>query len=462
MFDEVSRKIEADIRSGMALRTETAISRKGQYFLEKTELSEIVPRPTELMFDILKRIYAADGPVSRVYARHGIRYTDTDCLRVIDGELYVDRERELHGLLPGYGGLGGDDFVPRFRDIFQFFPTIRNILSLNIIRTQAHDTLFAALRDRIERRPSDADDPGRLIRELLDDYEVVFEVNLLAGLSMRKLLGVLDREAITLPEILGSGGFFFNPSHLAIRLPAGMQGNSLDILDESDFEHHDSLPARSLSPAMESWWSALSEYRKAFFRKRIAEVVAYERLREFGRWLAVKDIGLLRRALLERATLAGFLDSHVVLFGRLDTALTGEPDEAVCLEEREKYDGSRIDPLVSLRPSLSADPVLQSKGVGLSVGIATGVLVDVDGLLRGVHGDQSMILHSEVLSPDLVIYLDRVVGIVSLSGGMLSHAAIVARERGIPVVAKFCLGKNDMELGQLICIDGAAGTVVRI
>ena len=73
-----------------------------------------------------------------------------------------------------------------------------------------------------------------------------------------------------------------------------------------------------------------------------------------------------------------------------------------------------------------------------------------------------MILHSEVLSPDLVIYLDRVVGIVSLSGGMLSHAAIVARERGIPVVAKFCLGKNDMELGQLICIDGAAGTVVRI
>ena len=462
MFDEVSRQIEMDIRSGAALRTNTAISRKGQYFLEKTELSEIVPRPTELMLGILKRIYATDGPVSRVYASHGIRYTDTDCLRVIDGELYVDRERELHGLLPGYSGLGGDDFVPRFRDILRFFPTIRNVLSLNTIHTQAHDTLFVALRDRIKRRPPDADDPGQLMRELLDDYEVVFEVNLLAGLSMQKLLVVLNRESITLPEILGSGGVFSDSSHLAIRLPAGMRGNSLDILDESDFEHHDSLAVRSLSPAVESWWNALPEYRQAFFWKRIAEVVAYERLREFGRWLTVKDIGLLRKVFLGRATMAGFSDSHAILFGRLDTALTGELDEAVCLEERKKYDGSRIDPLVSLRPSLSADPALQSKGVGLSVGIATGVLVDVDGLLRGEHGDQPMILHSEVLSPDLATYLDRVVGIVSLSGGMLSHAAIVARERGIPVVAKFSLGQNDMALGQLIRIDGAIGTVVRI
>ena len=166
--------------------------------------------------------------------------------------------------------------------------------------------------------------------------------------------------------------------------------------------------------------------------------------------------------MLDQAIASGFSDARDILFGRLEPALTGDSEEAVCQEEKRQYTLYLTEDSGSIDHLPAAESLDRPMSMGVSAGVATGILVDTDGLLRGAYGDQATILYSEVLSPDLVAYLDQVVGIVSWSGGMLSHTAIVAREKGIPVVVKFPLGRDGVILGKMVRIDGASGVVTRI
>jgi pyruvate,water dikinase len=53
----------------------------------------------------------------------------------------------------------------------------------------------------------------------------------------------------------------------------------------------------------------------------------------------------------------------------------------------------------------------------------------------------------------------RAGAVVTETGGMLSHASIVAREFGLPCVASVH-GATDIPEGTMLCVDGAAGEVL--
>jgi phosphoenolpyruvate-protein kinase (PTS system EI component) len=55
--------------------------------------------------------------------------------------------------------------------------------------------------------------------------------------------------------------------------------------------------------------------------------------------------------------------------------------------------------------------------------------------------------------------LGLVSGIVTEVGGMLSHAAVIGREYGIPAVLNVAAATRLLQTGQLVEIDGNAGTV---
>jgi pyruvate,water dikinase len=56
--------------------------------------------------------------------------------------------------------------------------------------------------------------------------------------------------------------------------------------------------------------------------------------------------------------------------------------------------------------------------------------------------------------------LFRIAGaVVTDSGGALSHAAIVAREYGLPCVVATRIGTVAIRDGQMVTVDGGAGTV---
>jgi pyruvate,water dikinase len=97
-------------------------------------------------------------------------------------------------------------------------------------------------------------------------------------------------------------------------------------------------------------------------------------------------------------------------------------------------------------------------GVGASAGV-------VEGRVRVVSdpGDVALepgeILVARTTDPSwaTIMYLSE--GLVMDIGGMLSHAAIVARELGVPCVANTKVGTRVLHTGDLIRLDGGAGRV---
>ena len=112
------------------------------------------------------------------------------------------------------------------------------------------------------------------------------------------------------------------------------------------------------------------------------------------------------------------------------------------------------------RDAADADPgtVLVS-GLGASPGRASGtvrVVEQLDELDRVERGD---VMVTPMTSPDMVPALQRVDGIVTDDGGLTSHAAIVARELGVPAVTGTGDATDLLPEGTVVAVDGERGTV---
>ncbi len=104
-------------------------------------------------------------------------------------------------------------------------------------------------------------------------------------------------------------------------------------------------------------------------------------------------------------------------------------------------------------------PMLRLHGLGVSLGVARGsarVLADVSGLAEVRAGE---VLVCEATSPAWTPVFDRIAGCVCDQGGMLTHAAIIARELGVPAVCGVQRGTSTIRTGDLVEVDGEAGLV---
>lgn len=112
-------------------------------------------------------------------------------------------------------------------------------------------------------------------------------------------------------------------------------------------------------------------------------------------------------------------------------------------------------------PTVAAAARLQQlvRGLGASPGIASGgvrVLRSPADSTQLEHGD---VLVSAMTSPDWVPVMRRAAAIVTDSGGMTSHAAIVSRELGIPCVVGTHDATRVLRDGMQVTVDGGTGTV---
>jgi phosphohistidine swiveling domain-containing protein len=107
----------------------------------------------------------------------------------------------------------------------------------------------------------------------------------------------------------------------------------------------------------------------------------------------------------------------------------------------------------------SADKV---KGVAASMGIISGpiCLVLKDGDLRKVKKGDIVCTYSCSASFNIVVGLCA--GIVTDYGGMLSHAAIVAREYGVPAIVGSQHATSKFKDGDIVEIDSSSATVTLI
>jgi pyruvate,water dikinase len=73
--------------------------------------------------------------------------------------------------------------------------------------------------------------------------------------------------------------------------------------------------------------------------------------------------------------------------------------------------------------------------------------------------EDGAVIVTEMTSPDMMPAIRRAAGIVTDEGGMTSHAAIVARELGVPAVLGTSNATDAIEDGDLVTVDGDRGVV---
>ena len=368
----------------------------GKFYFEKTEVCDVAPRPSTETFQLLQELYATNGPIDRAYRCQGITYTDTHFLRLIGDELFVDRERELQSLFPSHSYFSTDSYSPKQTTLRGFWTSFKNTGRLQNLRGDL-DALSADCANRLTQ-PLTSTTVDAAKADFFRDYEFIFTINLLAGQAITRLQRALP-SSISIAEALS---YFPSNLPLAWEAPTGLAGNTLDLSDGSAF------------------MSQLTEHKTQNIPSSIPSDLLFAaqsflRLREYGRWLAIRHINHLRTLL------------------------------SIQVNPLEKKT------LTSL-PSIITDqklPPAPIKSVGLSAGIATGELVTTP--------KAGGILVVSALSPAMVAHIPLLAGVIADHGSVLSHFAIVAREAGFPVVAKY--PTKTLPIGQIATIDGGTGSV---
>lgn len=128
-----------------------------------------------------------------------------------------------------------------------------------------------------------------------------------------------------------------------------------------------------------------------------------------------------------------------------------------------------------LHPSIDpeAERVVIGSGVSASPGAACGEIVFTaeDAISASRDGRKAILVRTET-SPEDVLGMQRAEGILTIRGGMTSHAAVIARGMGTPCVCgagslRIDLGKEillaagrELKKGDLITLDGTRGEVL--
>ena len=237
---------------------------------------------------------------------------------------------------------------------------------------------------------------------------------------------------------------------------------------------------------------AVAEFKKKYpskarwFDKEIAKFIHANAFREDIRSKGVRIFCVFREYILKAGELEGlgtdiFMLSYDEMFALLKgdkTAVHYIPARKESLEKYNSYPGfpnlvvGRFDPdtwmadpnrrydvFVSDRAG-SGNVSSDVKGFAGAAGIVTGtvrVVEDVSQIDEIIEGE---ILVTRATNIGWTVAFHKVSAIVTDIGAPLSHAAIVAREFGIPAVVGCRNATSVLKTGDVVTVDGSKGTVV--
>lgn len=431
---------------------------KGDFYFAKSEISEIAPRPSFLTFDILSELYKKNGPVCKVYKKYGVRYKSAPFLKIFGNELFVDKEKEIKSLLPAYSFFKSKNGSAKMFFQSGFFQSLKNIFFLSLIKTDQYEQLLKRLKEKLSK-PETKTGFQEKLDIFLQDYEVIFEVNLLAQTSSKRLEKVLQKEKIGMMEILRNQSFFVKEKKFFLSPSACLQGNFLELGDQSSFVSF-AQHTRSNSKEFLDWWNSLASSKQVFLRKKIKALIIFNHLREAGRWLGIKHINEIRTCLLKTAEKECFPEKELIFFSSLLEIKKDQINKKRCLARKKKFEQYKDLTLPSIISSFKMKS--DNKVQAASAGRVKGLLIDRKKIDEFEKNDEEIIMYTQVLSPDLLVYLDRVKGIVSESGSLLSHLAIVAREKNVPVLIGLDLEKSDLKFGDRAELDSSSREIRKI
>ncbi len=186
------------------------------------------------------------------------------------------------------------------------------------------------------------------------------------------------------------------------------------------------------------------------------------------------DGGTVQRTLSEAQALLPVLsDDEVVAVAELgrrieehygspqDTEWAFDPDGSLWMLQSRPITTLRDEaPVDTAAPAPSEPQAVLLRGLGGAPGSASGaarVLRTLDDAERLSDGD---VLVTHMTSPDWLPLLRRAAAVVTDSGGMTCHAAIVSRELGIPCVVGTGEATRKLRDGEVVTVDATRGVVL--
>ncbi len=184
--------------------------------------------------------------------------------------------------------------------------------------------------------------------------------------------------------------------------------------------------------------------------------------------IAAANAGTLTRALTpERAEQPVLSDEEAVRVAELGVRIEahyGSPQDT-----EWAIDGAGKTWMLQSRPVTSTGEMSQAsaapagkelvRGLGAAPGFATGAARVIGSREDAAQLRDGEVLVAHMTAPDWVPLMRRAAAIVTDSGGMTCHAAIVSRELGIPCVVGTAGATTTLRDGQIVSVDAAGGTV---
>ena len=162
-------------------------------------------------------------------------------------------------------------------------------------------------------------------------------------------------------------------------------------------------------------------------------------------------------------------DDEVVALARLGLAVEahyGEPqdtewamtDEATYLVQSRPITTLAISPAPPTDAPTSPHAALVT-GLAASPGVASGRVRVLASPADGSRFENGEVLVAPMTNPDWVPTIRRAAAVVTDGGGMTCHAAIVARELGVPCIVGARTATTVLRDGEVVTVDGRDGTV---
>jgi rifampicin phosphotransferase len=224
-------------------------------------------------------------------------------------------------------------------------------------------------------------------------------------------------------------------------------------------ESHGADPRPGYLQARQAALSLLPASKRNCFERKLDRLRNLVWLREELRDLSSRMYYLIRRQVLKIAEQRGLGDDIFFMSFREIFA-----DERSNIDRnRALYDSYRnfkapneigADFAFDQRPRCDA-----LQGIGASPGTFRGTARVVYNMEQAMHVEKDAILVCPFTEPGWIPVLDRVAGVVTETGGLLSHAAVICREYGIPAVLGVAAATDLIADGRTIVVHGSKGCV---
>jgi pyruvate,water dikinase len=218
--------------------------------------------------------------------------------------------------------------------------------------------------------------------------------------------------------------------------------------------------ARSEARSRLPWW------RRRSFNAKLDRLRRFVWLREEMRDLSSRMYWVIRRYVLEIARRRGLGDD--VFFMTLSELLAGDRSHIEQARDTyESYRNFRAPPEVCYSNNAKSNVTerydhnakLFVTGIAVSRGTARGIARIARTIEEASRIEKGAILVCPFTDPGWTPILDRVAGVVTETGGLLSHAAVICREYGIPAVLAVPEATDRIRDGQIVIVDGDRGRV---